>query len=302
MSEIVVGIDESVGARDALAFAKRLADCAGASLRLARAFNYSDVPSRAANGGFRSYLQQDALQLLRSAAESVEGVSGTDAIADPSPRHALHALAEAADAALVVVGSTHRSAMGRVVPGTTGERLLHGSPCPVAIVPRGYADAGPIRSVGVAYNGSDEAQAALRAGYELARHCHATLRVIHVFDATRVSAPALMTMPGWDSMRDGHEARQRTELADAVAALPTGVAVESVCCAGSPGAELASESEHVDLIVVGSRGHGPRAAVLLGSVSRALIRKAACPVVVLPRGSRGIDSLFAPEGEAGAVA
>jgi nucleotide-binding universal stress UspA family protein len=298
MPEIVVGIDNSAGAHDALALAARLAECAGASVRLATAFNYSDVPSRASNEAFRRYLEEEALQLLKSAADSSDRVSGTDAIADPSAPRALHSLAEAIDAAMVVVGSTHRSAVGRVVPGSTGERLLHGSPCPVAIVPRGYAEADPIRSIGVGYDGSEEAKAALHAGYELARHCRATLRVIHVFDATSVSAPALMTMPGWDSMRDDHEARQRKELADAVAGLPADVGIESVFTTGHPGIELASESEHVDLMVVGSRGYGPRAAVLLGSVSHALIRNATCPVVVLPRGSRSIDPLFGPVAEA----
>jgi nucleotide-binding universal stress UspA family protein len=169
MSEILVGIDESAGARDALAFATRLAECAGASVRLATAFNYSDVPSRASNQAFRRYLEQDALRLLRSAAASIDGVSNTDAIADPSAPHALHSLAETLDAAMVVVGSTHRSAVGRVVPGSTGERLLHGSPCPVAVVSRGYADADPIRSIGVGYDGGEESKAALHAGYELAR-------------------------------------------------------------------------------------------------------------------------------------
>jgi nucleotide-binding universal stress UspA family protein len=302
MSEIVVGIDDSAGARDALAFAKRLAECAGASLRLATAFNYSDVPTRASNEAFRSYLEQDALKVLRAAASSVDGVSGTDAIANPSAPHALHSLAEAVDAAMLVVGSTHRGAVGRVVPGSTGERLLHGSPCPVAIVPRGYADdAGPIRSIGVGYDGSEESESALEAACRLARECRATLRVIRVFDATRMSTPALMTMPGWDSMRDDSEEIQRKSFARTVSGLPADLAVESVFSSGVVAGELASESEHVDLMIVGSRGYGPRAAVLLGGVSHALIRKATCPVVVLPRGARGIDALFRPVAAATAL-
>lgn len=298
--EIVVGIDDSAGARDALAFATRLASCAGASVRLANAYNYSVVPSRARNETFRRALEEDSLDLLRVTAESVDGVSGTDAIADPSAPHALHSLAEAVGAALVVVGSTHHGAAGRVVPGSTGERLLHGSPCPVAIVPRGYAKADSIRSIGVGFDGSKESEAALQAAYELARHCDATLRVIRVFDATRVGTPALMTMPGWHSMRDETEAIQRKHFAEAVAALPADVAVESVFIIGNAGTELASESWNVDLMVVGSRGYGPRAAVLLGGVSHVLIRKAACPVVVLPRGAGGIGALFGPIAEAAA--
>lgn len=299
MPEIIVGIDDSAGALDALAFATRLAECTGASVRLATAFNYSDVPSRASNEEFRRYLEQEALKLLSSVASSVDGVSGTDAIANPSAPHALHSLAETVDAAMVVVGSTHRGAVGRVVPGSTGERLLHGSPCPVAIVPGGYADAGPIRSIGVGYDGTEESEAALRAGYELARHCNATLRVIRVFDAN-TSSPALMTMPGWDRMRDDTEEVHRQNLANAVRGLPRDVGIESLFSTGNAGRELAVESEHVDVMVVGSRGYGPRAAVLLGSVSHALIRKATCPVVVLPRGARGIDALFGPVAAAAA--
>jgi nucleotide-binding universal stress UspA family protein len=301
MPEIVVGIDDSTGARDALAFATRIGEATGASVRLASAFNYSDVPSRASNEAFRQILRTDAQALLDAAVASSEGgVSATDAIADPSPAHALHALAERLGAAMVVVGSTHRGRVGRVIPGSTGERLLHGSPCPVAIVPRGYADAGAIRSIGVGHDGSDESDAALAAAIELARLFDATLRVIRVFDATRVGAPALMTMPGWESTRDDYEARERESLENTVAGLPADVSVESVFIAGNVDTDLSLESERVDLMVVGSRGYGPRAAVLLGGVTHTLLRKAACPVIVLPRGSRGLEGLFAAAAETAA--
>jgi nucleotide-binding universal stress UspA family protein len=46
------------------------------------------------------------------------------------------------------------------------------------------------------------------------------------------------------------------------------------------------ESETLDVLVTGSRGYGAVRAVLLGSVSRALVRGAACPVVVSPRPGR----------------
>jgi hypothetical protein len=43
-------------------------------------------------------------------------------------------------------------------------------------------------------------------------------------------------------------------------------------------------SADLDLLVTGSRGYGPRAAVLLGSTTHALMRTATCPGLVLPRG------------------
>jgi nucleotide-binding universal stress UspA family protein len=78
------------------------------------------------------------------------------------------------------------------------------------------------------------------------------------------------------------------------------VSVESVFIAGNVDTDLSLESERVDLMVVGSRGYGPRAAVLLGGVTHTLLRKAACPVIVLPRGSRGLEGLFAAAAETAA--
>jgi nucleotide-binding universal stress UspA family protein len=45
-----------------------------------------------------------------------------------------------------------------------------------------------------------------------------------------------------------------------------------------------------DLLAVGSRGYGPLRAVLLGSVSSALVRSAASPLVVVPRGAAGASA------------
>jgi nucleotide-binding universal stress UspA family protein len=299
MSEIVVGFDDSPGAQDALAFAATLAADTGASLRLVGAFPYDDVPIRASNRTYREYLRQDWQAALDKAAGTVETVETvTNAIADMSPPRALHDVAERTGAALVVVGSTHHGPVGRVVPGSTGERLLHGSPCPVAIVPHGYADAAPIRTVGVGYDGSEESEVALVAACQAARRFGAALRVIRIYDATRFGAPALMTIPGEVAYHENYEARQREGLDEAVAALPADVHAETLFIAGPPGPELAAQTEHVDLMVVGSRGYGPRAAVMLGGVTHTVIRKAHCPVIVLPRGSYGLEPLFGTAAEA----
>lgn len=302
MSEIVVGFDESPGAYDALTFASFVARSAGASLRIAGAYPYDDVPSRGSNAEYREYLRSDCQAALVKAAAAVEAIDVvTEAIADMSPPRALHELAERTDAALVVVGSTRRGPIGRVVPGSTGERLLHGSPCPVAVVPRGFADAGPIRTVGVGFDGSDESEAALAAACAVARRLGATLRVVRIFDATRVGAPALVTTPGEVTAFENYEAAQREGLDEAVAELPAELDAKAVFVAGNAGPELAAQTEHVDLMVIGSRGYGPRAAVLLGGVSHTVLRKAHCPVIVLPRGSHGLEPLFPPAAQASTV-
>lgn len=299
MSEIVVGIDDSAGAEDALAFARRLGEATGARLQLASAYPYEEWPSRVASHEFGAFLRDEAQSVLDRRAASL-GTVPTHTIADHSPARALHRLAERIGAALIVVGSTHRGAIGRVLPGSTGERLMHGAPCPVAIAPRDYAAEGPIGVVGVGYDASDEAEAALRAACRVARAFNAHLRVIRVFDATRVGTPAMMTFPGYAAFNQDYEQDQRERLEHAVAALPSDVSVEAMFLSGGPGSELVTQSQDVDLMIVGSRGYGPMAAVMLGGTTHTLIRDAGCPVVVLPRGTEGgLEALF-PRAEVAA--
>ena len=101
-----------------------------------------------------------------------------------------------------------------------------------------------------------------------------------------------MTIPGEVPGYQDYEEQAREGLDEAAAALPADVQAETVFVAGSPGPDLAAQTAQVDLLVVGSRGYGPGAAVLLGGVTHQLIHTAHCPVIVLPRGADGLDPLF----------
>jgi nucleotide-binding universal stress UspA family protein len=59
------------------------------------------------------------------------------------------------------------------------------------------------------------------------------------------------------------------------------VKIEQRVVEGAPGAALVDESQTADLLVVGSRGHGGFAQLLLGSVSQQCAHHAACPVVIV---------------------
>jgi nucleotide-binding universal stress UspA family protein len=65
------------------------------------------------------------------------------------------------------------------------------------------------------------------------------------------------------------------------AAIAAGATYEAVN--GTPAAELARRSSDLDLLAVGSRGHGPVRRLLLGSTSTRLVREARCPVLIVPR-------------------
>jgi nucleotide-binding universal stress UspA family protein len=295
MTTILVGVDASERSRDALAFAHQVAAASGAAVVVANIFPYDDRPSRMANLGFREVLESDAVKVVEQMRTAVaEDPVRTAVAARMSAAHGLHDLAEMEHAELIVVGSSHTGTAGRVMPGSTAEKLLHGAPCPVVIVPQGCRDhVGELRHIGVAYDGSPEAEAALHGAIEIARATGAELRVIRVMDALQYSSPALMGGPGYVQLRDDIEKALRAELDDAVGRIPAGVSAEAIFLTGDPAHELAQQSGTLDLLLTGSRGYGPLRAVLAGGMTGRLMRQAACPVLVIPRGvEAALNGLF----------
>jgi nucleotide-binding universal stress UspA family protein len=296
VSKILVGIGEPDRSRDAIVLASQLARGTDAELVLVNAYPYDDHPSRAANMEYREYLRKDAEQAVDQVLEDGTDVAHTRrTVAEPSPAKALQLLAEQEEAALIVLGSSRHGALGRVLAGTTAERLLHGAPCPVAVAPSGFRDQEPhsIETVAVAYDGSKEAEAALMAATTVAAALGASLKVIEVLDLMMSGTPALMAGPGYIEAPRDVEARANRRLAELVAALPASVSAEGLVAVGDPEAMLAKQSESVDLMIAGSRGYGPHRAVLVGSVSGRLVRDAACPVLVVPRGIEApLEELF----------
>ena len=307
MSTILIGVDAGEPSQDAVAFARRLADASDAHLVLANAYPYSDLPHRASNTTYREALRDGSLELVQAMRERLEGFpeqrSTVKITANTSPAHALHKMADAEDAALIVVGSTHTGRAGRVLPGSTGERLIHGSPCAVAVVPADYRRrTEPICKVGVAYNQTPEARAAAFSAAELARAFGAELVVIGVADATGFEAPALMGGPSVPSVRVEIDRHVQESLDALVAELPQDVTATTKRLTGDPGEMLADHSTHLDLLVTGSRGYGPLHSVLAGGVSGRVLRNAQCPVVIVPRGvDTALTGLFARTTDSAAV-
>ncbi|MGZ8512353.1 MAG: universal stress protein, partial [Candidatus Limnocylindria bacterium] len=303
MPKIIVGVDGSQGSKDAIALASGLAGTTGSTLTLVNVFPYDEHPSRGLNREFEEYLRQDSQELL----ERLRSTHGDEtvevrAVPHPSPPHGLHELAEKENAGLIVVGSTHTGRTGRVLPGSTAERLLHGSPCPVAMAPSGYAQRSGDKPavIGCAYDGSTSAIRALEAAGRLAAVTAARLQVIRVFQPLAYDvAPGSAAMGGIASYNDSLQARASEELDAAVAKInadsDSEPAAEAHFAVGDPAHILAEESEQLDLLLVGSRGYGPLHAVMVGGVAGRLVREAACPVIVFPRGAghTGEDSLFA---------
>jgi nucleotide-binding universal stress UspA family protein len=238
----------------------------------------------------------DALAQLRAALADEGFSADTRPLPGSSAARALHHAAEEVEAGLLVVGSTNRGAMGRVLPGSTAERLMHGAPCPIAVVPHGWRPGGGLNTIGVAYVDTPEAHEALRGAHALAKRAGARLRVLtaarpHGYGDTYGGGPGVEAVTFEEVASDVRVTAERAvekAIADA-----GDVPVEPDVSVGDPADFLIAASEQLDLLVCGSRGYGPARAVLLGGVSRRVTNEAHCPVIVLARGvEAGLEALM----------
>jgi nucleotide-binding universal stress UspA family protein len=169
--------------------------------------------------------------------------------------------------------------------------------------------AGGDRTVVVGVDGSVQASAALRFGIEEARLRKVPLRAIHVWTvgSTGEAFPfsggsrGWLTAEGFDFSEIRRAAEELLETAVAAAVQKNdSVEIETQLIEGIPGDVLVGSVGPDDLLVVGSRGRGALAGVLLGSVSAQCVHHAPCPVVVVhaPKptaASRRRDAAAKPE-------
>jgi nucleotide-binding universal stress UspA family protein len=178
---ILVGYDGHERSRDALALGRGLAAIEGAELVLMAALELDPLATPAdayerATAEAEYKLAESAREILGETPFRIRIVGGVAA-----PRALIEVAAdERAD--VIVLGSTHRGGLGRVLPGSVGERLLHGAPCAVLVAPAGFAARGrlEIDSIGVGYDGREQAGHAREVASRLATELGAEVTTITV--------------------------------------------------------------------------------------------------------------------------
>lgn len=285
---IIVGVDGSERSIDALALADLIGPALGYPVVIAFVHPYGRLSSVFSEAEYDTVVREVAESTFDQVRAHLPSVPDRrmELISDKSPAAGLQAVAERQAAAMVVIGSSHRSEIGRILVGGTGERLLSGAPVPVAIAPAGHAAADKrIDVVGCGFDGSPEAQRALAWSSDFARTAAARVHLLSVFEPT---LPATLAVGGGlatGQVNDVLRAQLERELEEATSTFESSIDVEARLFEGNAAEVLARASADLDLLVVGSRGYGPLRAALLGSVSTALVRSAECPLVVVPRGS-----------------
>jgi nucleotide-binding universal stress UspA family protein len=281
--KIIVGYDGSDQAKDALALGKDLSQTAGAELHVGGVFLFHPLV-RSGIDPLDREAEQEFAEQLEHAADSVDAAA--QPVQSSSPARGLHELAEEIEADLIVVGSSKHGPVGQTILGNVGVALMHGSPCAVAIAPRGYASQSNrgISAIVVGYDGSPESRLALEAAYELCRATAASLKLVAVAQPPAVPY-GMGGGYGWEALKETVEEQVRAQLDQARDAVPDDINVEPTLVSGEPAEALAEVAKAPgSILLVGSRAYGPLRRVLLGSVSRSLATAAPAPLIVHPRG------------------
>ena len=291
---IVVGYDGTDQSEDALALACRLAAITDGQVTLAFVYRGKSIPVQIGSAAIGVRMGEEAEAVLNRGSKQVPpGISAsTVALPDSSPAHALHDLAERDHADLIVLGSSKRGPIGRVTAGSVATRLLHGSPCAVAVAGHGSADdlSKAIERIGLGFDASAESELALTAATALARDSGAHLHVITAVEPHPLPYPGYPAAELPDYLITPDIGEERIEAA--LSRVPEAVKATGHTVLGKPSTALAQHAKDagLDLLVSGSRGYGPVGRVLLGGVSTKLVRKAPCSVLVVPRSAAAHDS------------
>jgi nucleotide-binding universal stress UspA family protein len=273
-NHVIVGVDRPRAGRDGILLAERLM-ARGGTLTLACVLTSDPLFYRGVSQAVAEAEQAEAIEILQTARSRAGIEADLRCERCPSVGRGLHEIADELGGDLLVVGSSSRGVLGRVLIGDDTHASLNGARCAVAIAPAGYGDGGgPIREIGVGYDGSAESQSALEVARALAREHDARLSACQA-----VSIPTTALGPGPLPLSENidrvvREAQKRLDALEGV---------DARAVYGSPAEALAVYSSSLDLLIVGSRGHGPVGRLVHGSTSSRLVRSVSCPLLVLPR-------------------
>jgi nucleotide-binding universal stress UspA family protein len=283
---VVVGVDGSASALDAVRWAAGVAAWRNAPLRLVMAFSWQRdrvaggitldaEPHEVMLGVARSRLAEaaaGAVAMLPEEQVETELVAGY-------PISVLRA--ESQRAQLLVLGDRGYGAISGLLLGSVAAAMVAHAACPVVLVRN--EEGGPVedrtRPIVVGVDGSPVSEAALAFAYEQASARGVPLIAVHTWWDMIVDARAAMLI-NWDAMAGDEKAVLAERLAGWGEKYPD-VRVHRKVTRDRPAHALVEESHRAQLLVVGSRGRGGAAALVLGSVSHAVLHRAHCSVAVV---------------------
>lgn len=187
---------------------------------------------------------------------------------------------------LLVLGSSSNGQLGQVVVGSSADWLLHSSPVPIAIAPRGYRSprSGSLTRITCGFPGTPDSVEVVRRIAEIAKRFEVPLRVITFAVRGRTMYPPDLSLHVEDSVLAAWE----QQAAETLEQLRTdGVVDESVLLqvvSGNDWGEALDDAEWLDgeILALGTAPRGDIARVFLGTRGTKIMRVSPVPVLVLP--------------------
>ncbi|MER7897648.1 universal stress protein [Streptomyces sp. NPDC096046] len=284
---VVVGVDGSASSLAAVEAAVREARARGAKLRVVHAFVWPAMhvplgpsPLGPPDGGLRKMADRLVTEAVERARATAPEVDVNGAVVAGDSLTVLEAQSRAAE--LVVVGSRGMGGFVGLLVGSTAVHLAAHGRCPVLVVREGPSADDPV-VLGV--DGSAAGERAVEFAFAEAELRKAPLVALHAWTTWNapMSAPQDASAPYANppGALAGQEERLLSEALAGHRARYPGVVVEQKVMRGRTREALIDASRSAQLVVVGARGRGGFAGLLLGSVSQALLHHAHCPVAVV---------------------
>jgi nucleotide-binding universal stress UspA family protein len=280
---VVVGVDGSPAGGAAIDWAARFAAERNLPLRLIYVFPFPSLAASVApeslpteselRPGFERMVSE-AADRARKAAGGELVVSGT--VIEGVPAEAL--IDESQRAGLVVLGSRGYGGFRGLLVGSVSVQVAAHAASPVVVVPP-RSDGGSTGPVVVGVDGSELSEAAVGFAFEAASFRNAELVAISAWQV-----PAGLDLVPMQVDVEQFGADQDRALAESLAGYQErypDVRVRRQVSLGSAAQVLLEAAADAQLIVVGSRGRGGFAGLLLGSVSQSVLHNANCPVAII---------------------
>jgi nucleotide-binding universal stress UspA family protein len=283
---VLVGVDGSDDALRAVRWAAAEACRRQLPLRLVHAFAWVAEPDFEMLTGDEHYrnmlLEQARARLAEASAIATDTQPGLAVQRQLIVGHPGEVLAaEARRARLLVLGDRGLSRIEGLLVGSTAAAMAAHAACPIVIVRGAQLDqeSNRTRPVVVGIDDSLSSEAAIGFAFEAAAARSVALLAMHAH-ANPVADSMIGRLIDWDVIAEEEARRLKAHLDRWVDKFPA-VIVRPVPARDRAVHQLIALSRTAQLVVVGSRGRGSLTGLLLGSVSNALMHKAACPVAVV---------------------
>jgi len=192
---------------------------------------------------------------------------------------------EEVDAEILVLGSLPSGERGQVVIGSTADWLLHASPVPLAISPRGYrSHTGKLTRLTCAYSATPDTIEVVRRCFEFSERWGVPVRVITFAVRGKTMYPPEVGLDVEDSILQAWASQAREILEDLKTEGIVSADVELQVVTGRTWEDALDKADwqEGEILALGTSPRGDIRRVFLGSRGAKIIRESPVPVLVLP--------------------